>query len=147
MTEEFDNWIKVQQEQKCLLCDKTKEFYSSPYCVSCIHIIYGVKGNNMVDNFVGYICYKLGIGITPMACIITGELTLSHIMHHAVILPTPVGYEMFEMTMKMVYVVKGYKEKIEQSRLAKIAGKISNFLLDGVLTWRTYAEEARERRG
>lgn len=139
----FDEWLALQNDQKCTLCRKTKELYSSPYCVNCVLIIYGAKGNGLSDNFVGYVCTKLGLGLTPMAVIVAGEMTLSHIMHHAVILPTPVGYEMFEMTTKLIYTINGYKEKVEQSKAAKLGGRIFSFLSDGVFTWKTYAMETR----
>jgi hypothetical protein len=50
------------------------------------------------DNFVGWLCHKLGIGTMSVFLVISEEVLLTHIMHHYVFLPTPIGSEIVALS-------------------------------------------------
>ena len=52
------------------------------------------------DNCIGWLCRKAGFGTLPILFVMSEEATLSHIMHHYVILPTPIGVEIAELSKK-----------------------------------------------
>lgn len=73
--------------------------------MSIYEVITNVK-DNAVDNLVCPLIHKLGIHAIPAVSILIGEITLSYILQHGIILPSPIGVELMEFPAKMVYILK-----------------------------------------
>ena len=63
--------------------------------------------DSAVDNFVCPIIHKLGMQTIPATSLLIGEVTLSYMLQHTVILPSPIGIELMEFPAKMTYILKG----------------------------------------
>lgn len=59
-----------------------------------------------VENFVCSFIVKIGIKTLPAFSILVGEATVSYMLGHVVILPSPIGVELMEFPARMMYVLK-----------------------------------------
>ena len=60
-----------------------------------------------VENFVCSFIVKIGIKTLPAFSILVGEATMSYMLGHVVILPSPIGVELMEFPARMMYAFKG----------------------------------------
>jgi len=63
--------------------------------------------NTAIDGLVCPFIHKLGIGSIPAASLLIGEIAVSCIFQYGVILPSPIGIELMEFPVKMIYAIKG----------------------------------------
>jgi hypothetical protein len=56
-----------------------------------------------VENYVCSFIVKIGIKALPAFSILVGEATVSYVLGHVVILPSPIGVELIEFPAKMMY--------------------------------------------
>ena len=61
---------------------------------------------NRVENFVCSFIVKIGIKTLPAFSILVGEATMSYMLGHVVILPSPIGVELMEFPARMMYALK-----------------------------------------
>jgi hypothetical protein len=59
-----------------------------------------------VENFVCSFIVKIGIKTLPAFSILVGEATMSYMLGHVVILPSPIGVELMEFPARMMYALK-----------------------------------------
>lgn len=59
-----------------------------------------------VENFVCSFIVKIGIKTLPAFSILVGEATMSYMLGHVVILPSPIGVELMEFPVRMMYALK-----------------------------------------
>lgn len=59
-----------------------------------------------VENFVCSFFVKIGIKAFPAFSILVGEATMSYMLDHMIILPSPIGVELMEFPAKMMYALK-----------------------------------------
>ncbi|HEU4606058.1 MAG TPA: hypothetical protein VFS46_07460 [Nitrososphaera sp.] len=59
-----------------------------------------------VENFVCSFIVKIGVKALPAFSILVGEATMSYMLGHVVILPSPIGVELMEFPAKMMYALK-----------------------------------------
>ncbi len=59
-----------------------------------------------VENFVCSFIVKIGIKTLPAFSILVGETTVSYMLGHVVILPSPIGVELMEFPARMMYALK-----------------------------------------
>lgn len=59
-----------------------------------------------VENFVCSFIVKIGIKTLPAFSILVGEATVSYMLGHVVILPSPIGIELMEFPARMMYALK-----------------------------------------
>ena len=52
------------------------------------------------------IVIRLGIQTIPAASLLIGEVSLSSLLHYGVILPSPIGIEVMEFPVKMIYLLQ-----------------------------------------
>lgn len=57
----------------------------------------------IVENFVCSFIVKIGVRTLPTFSILVGEATLSYMLGHVVILPSPIGVELMEFPARMMY--------------------------------------------
>lgn len=60
----------------------------------------------IVENFVCSFIVKIGMKTLPAFTILVGEATMSYMLGHVVILPSPIGIELMEFPAKMMYALK-----------------------------------------
>jgi hypothetical protein len=89
----------------CNLCAKPNDLIDFEYCYSCcLNMAYAqaaAEFPDSIDNMIGWLGWRLGISTLPIMAIMSGEATLSHFLHHAVILPSPIGTELGEIPRKL----------------------------------------------
>ena len=56
-----------------------------------------------VENYVCSFIVKIGIKALPAFSILVGEATVSYVLGHVFILPSPIGIELIEFPAKMMY--------------------------------------------
>jgi hypothetical protein len=59
-----------------------------------------------VENYVCSFIVKIGIKSLPTFSILVGEATMSYMLGHVVILPSPIGIELMEFPAKMMYALR-----------------------------------------
>ena len=59
-----------------------------------------------VENFVYSFIVKIGVKTLPAFSLLVGEATVSYLLGHVVILPSPIGVELIEFPAKMMYAFK-----------------------------------------
>lgn len=64
-----------------------------------------------VENFACSFIVKIGIKALPAFSILVGEATMSYMLGHVVILPSPIGVELMEFPAKMMYALKKSRHK------------------------------------
>jgi len=64
-----------------------------------------------VENFVCSFIVKIGVKALPAFSILVGEATMSYMLGHVVILPSPIGIELMEFPAKMMYALKKGEHK------------------------------------
>jgi hypothetical protein len=74
--------------------------------LSILSIISDVK-EGTIDNLVCPAIHRLGVQTIPAASLLMGEIALSCILQQGVILPSPIGVELMEFPLKMIYILKG----------------------------------------
>lgn len=60
----------------------------------------------VVENFVCAIFINLGLKTIPAFSILVGEATISYMLGHVIILPSPIGIELMEFPARMMYTLK-----------------------------------------
>ncbi|MEW6604282.1 MAG: hypothetical protein AB1351_06285 [Thermoproteota archaeon] len=63
----------------------------------------------IVENFENFVCsfiVKIGVKTLPAFSILVGEATMSYMLGHVVILPSPIGVELMEFPARMIYALK-----------------------------------------
>jgi hypothetical protein len=65
-----------------------------------------MQAGTVVENIVCSFIVMIGIKTLPAFSILVGEATISHILGHVIILPSPIGIELMEFPAKMVYIIK-----------------------------------------
>jgi hypothetical protein len=58
-----------------------------------------------VENYVCSFIVKIGVKTLPAFSILVGEATMSYVLGHVVILPSPIGIELMEFPAKMMYLL------------------------------------------
>jgi hypothetical protein len=58
-----------------------------------------------VENYVCTLIVKIGIKALSAFSILVGEATVSYMLGHVVILPSPIGIELIEFPAKMMYLL------------------------------------------
>lgn len=58
-----------------------------------------------VENFVCSFIVKIGVRALPAFSILVGEATMSYMLGHVVILPSPIGIDLMEFPAKMMYLL------------------------------------------
>jgi hypothetical protein len=58
-----------------------------------------------VENYVCTFIIKIGVKALPAFSILVGEATMSYMLGHVVILPSPIGIELMEFPAKMMYLL------------------------------------------
>jgi hypothetical protein len=71
-----------------------------------------------LNSVVCPIVIMLGIRIIPAASLLVGEVTLSYFFHCGIILPSPIGIELMEFPVKMIYIPE--RKKIAVWKLSAI---------------------------
>ncbi|HXV45897.1 MAG TPA: hypothetical protein VD736_04425 [Nitrososphaera sp.] len=61
----------------------------------------------IVENYICSFIVKIGIKTLPAFSILVGEATMSYVLGHVVILPSPIGIELMEFPAKMMYLLHG----------------------------------------
>jgi hypothetical protein len=64
-----------------------------------------------VENYVCSFIVKIGVKTLPAFSILVGEATMSYLLGHVVILPSPIGIELMEFPAKMMYLLHRNKAK------------------------------------
>jgi hypothetical protein len=59
----------------------------------------------IVENYVCSFIVKIGVKTLPAFSILVGEATMSYVLGHVVILPSPIGVELMEFPAKMMYLL------------------------------------------
>lgn len=59
-----------------------------------------------VENHVCTFIVKIGAKALPAFSILVGEATMSYMLGHVVILPSPIGIELMEFPAKMMYALR-----------------------------------------
>jgi hypothetical protein len=59
-----------------------------------------------VENYFCSFIVKIGIKTLPAFSILVGEATVSYLLGHVVIFPSPIGVELMEFPAKMMYVLR-----------------------------------------
>jgi hypothetical protein len=65
-----------------------------------------MQAGTVVENFVCSFLVTIGIKTLPAFSILIGEATISHMLGHVIILPSPIGIELMEFPAKMMYIIK-----------------------------------------
>jgi hypothetical protein len=60
---------------------------------------------------------RLGIHAIPAASLLIGEIALSYFLHYGIILPSPIGVELMEFPVKMIYILERKKITVWLYRL------------------------------
>jgi hypothetical protein len=58
------------------------------------------------------IVIRLGIQVIPAASLLIGEVALSYLLHYGVILPSPIGIELMEFPVKMIFILERKKMRL-----------------------------------
>lgn len=72
-----------------------------------------------VENFVCSFIVKIGIRALPAFSILVGEATVSYMIGHVVILPSPIGVELMEFPAKMMYALRKGSRKLDEASIAQ----------------------------
>lgn len=67
----------------------------------------------IVENFVCSCLVKIGIRTLPAFSLLVGEATVSYMIGHVVILPSPIGVELMEFPAKMMYALRKGDHKLD----------------------------------
>jgi hypothetical protein len=96
--------------------------------MSLIHTVSNFKDealNSVVCPFV----IRIGVHAIPAASLLTGEVTVSYLLHYGVILPSPIGIDLLEFPAKMIYILE-WKRTIPPLIKTKVsAGKKGKSLI------------------
>jgi hypothetical protein len=91
-------------DQICTLCARPSDLHDYELCSRCCHALAQAQETpefpDWLDNCVGWLCRRAGVGTLPILFVMAEEVALSHLMHHYVFLPTPIGIEIAEFSKK-----------------------------------------------
>jgi hypothetical protein len=102
-------------ESSTLLLSPCPEGKSSS-AMSLLQTVSSIKDGTLA----GVVCpivTRLGILTIPAASLLAGEVVLSYVLHHGIILPSPIGVELMEFPAKMIYILERKKIAVWKLRL------------------------------
>lgn len=65
-----------------------------------------MQAGTVVENFVCAFIVRMGISAIPAFSILVGEATMSYMIGHIILLPSPIGVELMEFPARMMYALK-----------------------------------------
>ena len=73
--------------------------------MSLIQSVSNIK-SDALNGVVCPVVIRIGVQAIPAASLLIGEVCLSSVLQHGVILPSPIGVELLEFPSKMIYLLE-----------------------------------------
>lgn len=103
----------------CTLCARPNDLPEYELCSKCCYALAQTQEKpefpDWFDNSIGWLCRKAGVGTLPIFLVMAEEATLTHISHHYVFLPTPIGIEIAELSNRALKSAKSHFKMKERT--------------------------------